>query len=80
MMMSGLIIPLPFFPDWLQPILNFMPFRGIIDVPFRIYMGHIPPSQAPALFLHQIAWTAIILAVNAWLLSRARKRILIQGG
>ncbi len=80
MMMSGLIIPLPFFPDWLQPVLNFLPFRGIIDVPFRIYMGHISPGHAPVLILHQLAWTAALLLVNKWLIHRARQRILIQGG
>jgi len=45
---SGLIIPLPLFPDWMQPFLNAMPFRGLADTPFRIYMGHLPPAAARA--------------------------------
>jgi ABC-2 type transport system permease protein len=39
---SGIMIPLPLLPDWIQPIMNVLPFRGIIDAPFRLYMGHIP--------------------------------------
>ena len=38
---SGLIIPLPLFPDWLQPLLYWQPFRGLADVPYRIYGGNI---------------------------------------
>ncbi|MCY3666395.1 MAG: ABC-2 family transporter protein [Gemmatimonadetes bacterium] len=36
---------MPLFPDAFQPILDFLPFRGLADTPFRLYMGHIPASQ-----------------------------------
>ena len=39
---AGLIVPLPLFPDWLQPFLYWQPFRGMADVPFHVYSGHIP--------------------------------------
>ena len=42
---SGLTVPLPLFPDWLQPFLNWQPFRGLADVPYRIYSGNIPPAE-----------------------------------
>ncbi len=51
---SGMVVPLPLFPDWLQPVLNALPFRGLADTPFRIYMGHIPPEQALAMIMKQL--------------------------
>lgn len=45
MIFSGSVVPIPFFPDWAQPFLEALPFRGLVDVPFRLYMGHIPPGD-----------------------------------
>lgn len=79
-LLSGLQVPLPFFPDWLQPLLNFLPFRGLMDIPFRLYLGHIPPAQAPALLLHQLAWTLALISLGYWVLSRGVRRLVVQGG
>ena len=45
---SGLTIPLPLFPDWLQPLLYWQPFRGVADVPYRIYSGNIASAGGTA--------------------------------
>lgn len=42
---SGLIIPLPLFPDWAQPLLTLLPFRGMADDPFRLYLGTCRPRR-----------------------------------
>ena len=44
---SGMVIPLPFFPDWTQPLLHVLPFRALADVPYRLYTGDIPAAMAP---------------------------------
>jgi ABC-2 type transport system permease protein len=77
---AGLIVPLPFFPDVLQPILSVLPFRGIIDVPFRLYMGHISPDKAPLLILQQFVWSAILIMIGRTVLKMGLKRTVIQGG
>ncbi len=78
--LSGMVIPLPMFPDWLQPVLYALPFRGIMDVPFRIYVGHLPPADFPAVFAHQVGWTAGLILVGRWVLARGTRRIVVQGG
>ncbi len=77
---SGGIVPLPLFPDFLQPLLNALPFRGMADTPFRIYMGHIPPEQALLAIAHQLAWTAAFVLIGRWVLSRGVGRLVVQGG
>ncbi len=77
---SGLIIPLPLFPDWLQPVLYWQPFRGLADVPFRIYSGHIAASQALQEILLQCMWAALIVLFGLWLLDVARRRVVVHGG
>src|SRR5688500_7658138 len=39
--LSGSLVPLPLFPEWMQPFLAFQPFAGLVDTPFRIYGGHL---------------------------------------
>ena len=80
MLLSGSIVPLPFFPEWSQPILAALPFRGLIDTPFRLYLGHIPPEGAPAVILHQVAWTTVLVLLGRWLLGCGTRRMVIQGG
>ncbi len=77
---SGLIIPLPLFPDWAQPIIRLLPFRGLMDVPFRLYMGHIPPGQLLGVLAHQLGWTAALVMAGRWLLARGTRRLVVQGG
>jgi ABC-2 type transport system permease protein len=80
MVLSGSIIPLPFFPAWAQRILAALPFSGLIDTPFRIYMGHIPPTQGLALLLHQFGWSLALIVFGRWLLARGTRRLVVQGG
>jgi ABC-2 type transport system permease protein len=78
--LSGSIIPLPFFPSWMQPVLNFLPFRGMADVPFRLYSGNIPASAGLVPVAQQFLWTLILIAFGRWLLARGTRRLVVQGG
>jgi ABC-2 type transport system permease protein len=77
---SGMVIPLPLFPDWLAPLLYWQPFRGLSDVPFRIYSGHIPAQDALLEIALQLGWCAALVAAGVWLLRRASMRLVVQGG
>ena len=78
--LSGVVVPLPLFPDWLQPVLNALPFRGLGDVPFRLFTGHMPVADLYGALAHQLAWAAGLALAGQWLLSRATRRLVIQGG
>ena len=78
--LSGMIVPLPFFPDWAQTIIAFMPFRGLVDLPFRLYSGHIPPSQAASVLAQQVTWSLGLILLGHRLLARGTRRLVVQGG
>jgi ABC-2 type transport system permease protein len=80
MLFSGMLVPLPLFPDWAQPILNILPFRGIIDVPFRLYMGHLPATEAPVLIGQQLLWLLVIAALGRLVMGLGVRRLVVQGG
>ena len=77
---SGMILPLPLFPGWMQGVLYWQPFRGLCDVPYRIYSGNIPMSEIPLEILHQLGWTVLLIALGMVLLGSARRKLVVQGG
>ena len=77
---SGMIVPLPFFPDWAQVALRILPFSGLVDSPFRLYMGHMAPSELAFVLTHQLAWAFAFVVLGRWMLARGLRRMTIQGG
>jgi ABC-2 type transport system permease protein len=77
---SGNLIPLPLFPDRLQPVLALQPFAGLVDTPFRIYSGHLAGAAALAALARQAAWTLILIALGRLLMTRVMARVQVQGG
>jgi ABC-2 type transport system permease protein len=77
---SGLTVPLPLFPEWMQPFLYWQPFRGLADVPYRIYGGNIDPRAAVFEIAMQCAWTVSIVAGGYALMAQGKSRVVVQGG
>jgi ABC-2 type transport system permease protein len=78
--LSGMIIPVPLFPAWAQPILNILPFRGLIDTPFRIYLGNMTIGEAGLSMVQQVIWIGVFVIAGRWLLGRGLRRLVVQGG
>jgi len=77
---SGTYIPLPLLPDWSQCVVNFLPFRGLIDIPFRLYLGQLHLGKAPGLLLVQCLWIIFFILLGHLLLRSSVKKVVIQGG
>jgi len=77
---SGLMIPLPLFPDWVRPFVEILPFRGLMDTPYRLYVGYARPGDLLGLLAHQLVWAAILIAAGQLLLRRGLRRLTILGG
>jgi ABC-2 type transport system permease protein len=77
---TGMVIPLPLFPDWLQPFLQWQPLRGVVDVPYRIYSGDILPLPAMGEILLQAGWVVLLIWGGRWLLAVSIRRLVVQGG
>ena len=77
---SGMVVPLPLFPGWTQKIISILPFRGLVDVPFRLYSGHLPVNQFPVTLLHQWLWTIGLALCGMAFLKKGAKALAVQGG
>jgi len=77
---SGIVIPLPMFPEWMQQLIAIMPFRGLMDTPSRIYMGVLSGFPAIVALLHQLLWITVLILLGRALLARGLRRLVVQGG
>lgn len=79
-LLSGSIIPLWFFPDWLREILEFLPFAYLYQLPLSIYIGKFDETSLVRGMLVQFVWLIILLVLFLFLQRRVTKKVMIQGG
>lgn len=77
---AGAIIPLPFFPENIQNILELLPFASMQNVSLRIYSGSMNVSEMKKAIFLQIFWLLVITAAGKLVCRIAEKKICIQGG
>lgn len=75
--LAGLVIPIAFFPGWARAAIWATPFPAILQAPIDIAIdrGSVLP-----LLGHQLAWAATLLAAGHFVLARAVRTLVIQGG
>lgn len=79
-LLSGLLLPLSFFPAWLQGILDFLPFTSIAFLPLQCYLGKSGIEQFPSIILTQAAWTLALSILGHFVWNRAVAKLTLQGG
>ncbi|MDR2610006.1 MAG: ABC-2 family transporter protein [Clostridiales Family XIII bacterium] len=77
---SGALVPMWFFPNWLETAGRFLPFRYVVFEPISILMGKTPPEQIPAELCFAAAWAAGLCALALLLWLRGRRRLFVNGG
>lgn len=77
---GGMYVPIPLMPVGLQRVLNYLPFRYVSDLPFRIYIGNIAPLQGLISIALGIAWLVVIVLLGKLLMKSALKNVVVQGG
>jgi len=78
--LSGMVIPLPLFPDWVHPVLFVQPLAGLVDIPYRIYFANLSGAKALGAIALQVFWTAALIVLGHLLMARTMRRVQIQGG
>ena len=79
-LLSGLLVPLSFFPRPLRLISAWLPFEHIAYTPLQIYLGRFTPAVSLRMLAVQYAWVAALLALGHLWWVRATRRITIHGG
>jgi ABC-2 type transport system permease protein len=75
--LSGLVVPLSYFPDRMRAALELTPFPAIIQTPIDVFSERGEPA---ALLARQLVWALLLLAAGRLVLARATHRLVVQGG
>lgn len=79
-LLSGLAIPVHWFPDWLAAIAQWSPFPSIVQVPIDIVTERITGLQAATAIGVQAAWCAGLLLLGKAVFRAGARRLVVQGG
>jgi ABC-2 type transport system permease protein len=79
-LLSGLLIPMSFFPDKLQKVLAWLPFEHIAYTPLQIYLGKLDRAQALRALATEWAWIVVLLTLAHVWWTRCLREMTIQGG
>ncbi len=77
---SGGIIPLPFFPDPVLRIVQWLPFAAMQNMPLQIFCGSIMGTVAAKGICFQIFWLTILVLTGRAAMEQATKKVIINGG
>jgi ABC-2 type transport system permease protein len=78
--LSGFILPLAIFPPIWRSIAEVLPFAGMVQTPVDIFLQQARGLDLLRLLALQVGWTIALLAFGRWLLGRAMRRLVVQGG
>ena len=77
---AGAIIPIPFFPEAIQPVMYALPFASMQNAPFMIYTGHVSGSDALKSIALQFLWLAALMMIGRVFMKQALKKVVVHGG
>jgi ABC-2 type transport system permease protein len=75
-LLSGFIVPLAFFPDWLETIANATPFPSMVQTPIDVFIGQ---AGATAMVV-QLFWCVVLLAACRAVFAAGTRKVVVQGG
>lgn len=79
-LLSGVVLPLSFYPPAVQAALHWLPFPGIAYLPSRILSGAAGAGELLHTLAVQLAWVVALSLILRLVWAAARRRLEVQGG
>lgn len=80
MFFSGVMVPVVFFPPWLEAVARALPYPAMLQLPCEVFLGKHPGWGAAGIIAVQLAWAAGLAALGRLVLARAVRKLVVQGG
>lgn len=77
---SGALIPLSFFPGYVEKLFYLLPFASMNYIPVMIYLGKIGQQEVFKALLTQAIWIVILYGISRIFWKSAIRRLTIMGG
>ena len=77
---SGQVVPIAFFPDWLETLAWGLPFAAMVQAPVEVFLGHAEGLELAGLLALQAFWFGALLAAGRAAFSAGTRKLVVQGG
>jgi len=78
--LGGLMLPLEFYPAWVQRYGAFTPFPSLLSGPAGLLLHATPDGYVPAVAARLTLWFCVVSCATFWLFQRALRRLQLNGG
>jgi ABC-2 type transport system permease protein len=80
MFLGGFVVPIRYFPDWLQPWVLALPFASITQTPADLFVERVHGADMLLPLVVQVVWVIALLGCAQLATILATRRVVIQGG
>lgn len=78
--LSGFLLPVTFFPGWLQAVARATPFPAVVQLPVEVLLGQHRGLALAGVLAVQAAWAVALLGAGRVVFAAATRRLVVQGG
>src|SRR5829696_7831991 len=79
-LLSGLIIPLSYFPEPFGDIARALPFAAMLQTPIDIYVNEPLGGSTVGVLLLQVFWATTLVLCGRLVLAAGTRKLVVQGG
>jgi ABC-2 type transport system permease protein len=78
--LTGLAVPLTFFPEPLGDIARALPWAACLQLPAEVFLGKHTGTSLLAVFALQLGWALALLVLGRKVLAAATRKVVVHGG
>jgi ABC-2 type transport system permease protein len=78
--LGGVVVPLDFYPEWLEWVCDALPFRAALYTPVALLTGQLQGAALVFGLAHQAIWLLLLTLAARVLETRGVQRMVIHGG
>jgi ABC-2 type transport system permease protein len=78
--LTGLVVPVHWFPDWMAALARATPFPSMLQAPVDVLSGRVTGWASIGVVATQALWLAVMLLLGRLVTARASRKLVVQGG
>src|SRR6266508_1494456 len=78
--LSGILLPITFFPPGLEAVARVSPFAAVVQSPLELLFGKHHGAGLLRVLATQLAWAVVLFGAGRMVLAAAVRKVVVQGG